>query len=376
MIVEKVVNIFKKGDLKTRFKNIGTEFDVQKGKISAVISESEYEELKSGEQTLFQKTAKAEMTADKINWIVQGESKTEFTLTDRTAELLTKKLTITNQNGSQTIISGGKMDIEQIFSEDVTATGTIRGATLIGGSIDIGDGNCVVDKTGKITAKDLVVEGGTINIADKFKVTPEGKTQLLDTEIIGKVTATEIVAEKSYAIRNGNSESTIIYYEDNGLIRLGVLKNKSELDGAGFEFFKGEMYAFGNATFEKTITAQDFTINGSSLGNLGRFETAETTTRQEIPANSWTKLNLKFSGKLSAYYLILANARFTTAGTFTVRFANNTNIRASVSQDGKLYVDAFVAQVVNSADEIQLEVYASVATECSYCGIRGIVVGV
>lgn len=136
------------------------------------------------------------------------------------------------------------------------------------------------------------------------------------------------------------------------------------------------MYAFGNATFEKTVTAQDFTINGSSLGNLGRFETAETTTRQEIPANSWTKLNLKFSGKLSAYYLILANARFTTAGTFTIRFVNNTNIRASVSQDGKLYIDAFVAQVVNSADEIQLEVYASVATECSYCGIRGIVVGV
>lgn len=79
---------------------------------------------------------KATQTADKFNWIVKsGSSATDFTLTDRTAQLITDSLTIKDKTGAATIISGGRMDIEKIFAQDITATGTIRGAKLIGGSI-------------------------------------------------------------------------------------------------------------------------------------------------------------------------------------------------------------------------------------------------
>ena len=93
MIIEKVVNIFKKDDFAKRFSIIDTEFDVQRGKISAVISENEYKQLCDGKVTLYEKTARAEMTASKINWLVKsGKSETDFALTDRTAELITEKL--------------------------------------------------------------------------------------------------------------------------------------------------------------------------------------------------------------------------------------------------------------------------------------------
>lgn len=158
MIVEKVVNIFKKEEFANRFKTINTEFEVQKGKISSIISETEYEELNNEKQTLYQKTTKVEQTADKINWIVEGESKTEFTLTDQAAELMTKSLVIKSPDGKEIIISDGTMNIDRIFAQDIKATGCIEGLDLKGATGSF---------SGDVTAESFSIQKSVISIQDK-----------------------------------------------------------------------------------------------------------------------------------------------------------------------------------------------------------------
>ena len=66
--------------------------------------------------------SKIEQTADKINWIVQsGTSETDFTLTDRTVDLVTESFTITDSTGTQTIIQGGKLQAQSIGANEIRA---------------------------------------------------------------------------------------------------------------------------------------------------------------------------------------------------------------------------------------------------------------
>lgn len=89
--------------------------------------------LVSRTDSLGQSLSTVTQTADKINWLVKsGTSSTDFTLTDRTAQLITDSLVVKDSTGASTIISGGRMDINQIFAQDITATGTITGANLVG----------------------------------------------------------------------------------------------------------------------------------------------------------------------------------------------------------------------------------------------------
>ena len=61
-------------------------------------------------------------TADKINWLVKsGTSETDFTLTDRTVELVTDSFTITDSTGTQTIIQGGKLQAQSIGANEIRA---------------------------------------------------------------------------------------------------------------------------------------------------------------------------------------------------------------------------------------------------------------
>ena len=101
----------------------------------------------------------AEQTADKFSWLVKsGTSSTDFTLTDRVASLLSEQFNIdalttfknSAENGTSTVINGGaikaktikasSIDVDNLFAQDITATGTITGATLVGASVsaDIG----------------------------------------------------------------------------------------------------------------------------------------------------------------------------------------------------------------------------------------------
>ena len=79
-----------------------------------------------------------EQTDEKFSWLVKsGTSATDFELTDRVATLISPEIVIkaSADSNAATIISGGVMDIDTIFAQDITATGTITGATLVGSSI-------------------------------------------------------------------------------------------------------------------------------------------------------------------------------------------------------------------------------------------------
>lgn len=101
----------------------------------------------------------AEQTADKFSWIVKsGTSETDFTLTDRVASLLSEQFNIdalttfknSAENGTSTVINGGSIkaktikadsiDVRNLFAQDITADGIIRGATLVGASISANKG--------------------------------------------------------------------------------------------------------------------------------------------------------------------------------------------------------------------------------------------
>ena len=101
----------------------------------------------------------AEQTADKFNWLVKsGTSSTDFTLTDRVASLLSEQFNIdalttfknSAENGTSTVINGGaikaktikasSIDVDNLFAQDITATGTITGATMKGVTAEIDAG--------------------------------------------------------------------------------------------------------------------------------------------------------------------------------------------------------------------------------------------
>lgn len=83
---------------------------------------------------------------NKFSWIVSGESQSSFTLTSEMAKLVSDSLVITDDSGSSTIISGGKIDLDELFAQDITATklnitgestfkGRIKGSTIEGSTI-------------------------------------------------------------------------------------------------------------------------------------------------------------------------------------------------------------------------------------------------
>lgn len=92
---------------------------------------------------------------NKFSWVVKsGTSASDFTITDRMAKLTTESLVIKDSTGTSTIISGGKMNINEIFAQDITATG-------------------------KITASDLHITGGTIHM--KYDEDSEPAVTLIGT---------------------------------------------------------------------------------------------------------------------------------------------------------------------------------------------------
>lgn len=80
----------------------------------------------------------AEQTKNKFSWIIKsGEDISSFTLTDEFSKLVTDKFTVTDGLG-QTVIEGGKVDLDKLFANDITATGTIKGLRVEGASGEFG----------------------------------------------------------------------------------------------------------------------------------------------------------------------------------------------------------------------------------------------
>lgn len=177
----------------------------------------------------------ASQTAEKITWLVEsGESSTNFILTDRVTELITESLVIKNKDGKKTIISGGRMDIDEIFAQDITASGSITGATL---------------KGGKISGSDIV--------------------------------ANTMTANESYSIYNGNSSQKILYF-DGTSIKLGKMGTGTSIQsGAGFEFFDKTITMYGSLS----LYSGDITAPGKVKGKT-ITATADINT-DTIYASNW-----------------------------------------------------------------------------------------
>ena len=177
----------------------------------------------------------ASQTAEKITWLVEsGESSTNFILTDRVTELITESLVIKNKDGKKTIISGGRMDIDEIFAQDITASGSITGATL---------------KGGKISGSDIV--------------------------------ANTMTANESYSIYNGDSSQKILYF-DGTSIKLGKMGTGTSIQsGAGFEFFDKTITMYGSLS----LYSGDITTPGKVQGKT-LTATADMNT-DTIYASNW-----------------------------------------------------------------------------------------
>lgn len=177
----------------------------------------------------------ASQTAEKFTWLVEsGESSTNFILTDRVTELITESLVIKNKDGKKTIISGGRMDIDEIFAQDITASGSITGATL---------------KGGKISGSDIV--------------------------------ANTMTANESYSIYNGNSSQKILYF-DGTSIKLGKMGTGTSIQsGAGFEFFDKTITMYGSLS----LYSGDITTPGKVQGKT-ITATADINT-DTIYASNW-----------------------------------------------------------------------------------------
>ena len=177
----------------------------------------------------------ASQTAEKFTWLVEsGESSTNFILTDRVTELITESLVIKNKDGKKTIISGGRMDIDEIFAQDITASGSITGATL---------------KGGKISGSDIV--------------------------------ANTMTANESYSIYNGDSSQKILYF-DGTSIKLGKMGTGTSIQsGAGFEFFDKTITMYGSLS----LYSGDITTPGKVQGKT-LTATADMNT-DTIYASNW-----------------------------------------------------------------------------------------
>ena len=102
----------------------------------------------------------AEQTNNKFSWIIKsGEDISSFTLTDEFSKLVTDKFTVTDGNG-QTVIEGGKVNLDKLFANDITATGTIKGLKVEGASGEFG-ALLSTDRITRIYACDTLFYMGT-----------------------------------------------------------------------------------------------------------------------------------------------------------------------------------------------------------------------
>lgn len=102
----------------------------------------------------------AEQTNNKFSWIIKsGEDISSFTLTDEFSKLVTDKFTVTDGLG-QTVIEGGKVDLDKLFANDITATGTIKGLRVEGASGEFG-ALLSTDRITRIYAYDTLFYMGT-----------------------------------------------------------------------------------------------------------------------------------------------------------------------------------------------------------------------
>lgn len=139
-------------------------------------------------------------------------------------------------------ITADKIDVEDLFAQDITATGTIRGATFIGGLIKsenfspFNSGMCIDLEDGSLTSKNMLISDDVVTITTK----------------------------------NGS-----VFYDDEGfkvddtLIVSNETILKSTLDVTGDTSLGADIDVHGGATMWKTLDVYGATTLGSTLSVTG-----------------------------------------------------------------------------------------------------------
>ena len=272
-------------NLKSEFESFSTDYDAYKKDYDAYKRETSNhiqtarmfqstvtDYIRDNDKEVENVKTVATQTSEKFNWLVKsGTSSTNFTLTDRTAELLTESLVIKNKDGSQTLISGGKMDIEEILTKNLVVKNKDGSQTLIsGGKMDIDEiFSQNITATGTIT-------GGTI------KGTEVSGPTITGGQISGTtVSADSMTAKESYSIFNGTNSQKILYF-DGTSIKLGKMGTGTSIQsGAGFEFFDKTITMYGSLS----LYSGDITTPGKVEGKT-ITATADINT-DTIYASNW-----------------------------------------------------------------------------------------
>lgn len=134
---------------------------------------------------LGQKYTEVKQTADKIEWLVVGDSSTTFTLSDRAAKLVSDTIDLTGfvtftdlSTAGKTTISGsniktGTIDANEVTIKNINASnitsGTISADRISGGTIDASDVTIKNLDASKITTGELSasrISGGTLDFSE------------------------------------------------------------------------------------------------------------------------------------------------------------------------------------------------------------------
>lgn len=144
-----------------------TKIGVEQGRIDTLV-----QRVDTAEGTLSTTKTQAEQTAEKFTWLVaSGDNSTNFTLTDRTAQLISDKLDIdalvefknAAESGSSTVINGGAIDTD----------------TLRAGSISVGNPNMTLLDYLFSTEEEVVYDtDGTVLSSE-----PVGKIANIDEQL-------------------------------------------------------------------------------------------------------------------------------------------------------------------------------------------------
>lgn len=269
----------------------------------------------------------AEQAADKISFVVEGDSASEFTVTENVIKATTKKLVIRTEKGGEVVIQNGIMYVDDIFAEEITATGTITGAKLFGTYIESVSGkiggftitsNALYNGTENITSKEHGVYVGTngIRTVDKDgEATHEGHYSEYVRRPENDVGATTTIAPTGigiYSYTHGNSmlDTGLRFYKDDEYI--------GEIDYRGF--IVGASTALD---FEGNAWLKDLELEGNLLVN------GETTLNNKVTL----KGTLYFGEDNSKYINALGNAVLNS-----LKLSTNTGIDTTESAYRTLYI--------------------------------------
>lgn len=226
-------------------------------------------------KTLGEKQAQLEVTADKINWIVaDGTDASNFTMTSGAVNIMTDALGIdalvefknSAENGTSTVINGGAIDTDSLFSREIYATDLhISGNSSFEGDV--------------ICNESIVVKSAELNETVSMSIEKVGySTPRFSLTPSVDLTTGEPITRIEWAANAKQIPSLVVesgygLYVETGLqcpvIHTNSIYTQGMLSSGGATFVNG-VRVVGDITVQKAVGPQGQKYNGTitSEGNI------------------------------------------------------------------------------------------------------------